>query len=166
MPTNALTTSPLLSVLPGLAGPAATVSAAPVSAVTGSLNFAELLPADTAAAHSATSAAADAAPPQVREMEALFISLMLKNLRQSESGEGLFPGDRSDTFGGMFDTYMGQHLADGGGIGLTTLFRGHPTLSGNSPVGQHHSPGSLTTSSPGTDRHALAVQAYSTMLPQ
>ncbi|MCA9036091.1 MAG: rod-binding protein [Planctomycetaceae bacterium] len=51
--------------------------------------------------------------------ESVFISMMLKEMRQTQSGEGLFAGDKSDTFGGMFDMMMGQHMADAGGIGLS-----------------------------------------------
>ncbi len=58
---------------------------------------------------------------QVREMESLFISMMLKTMRQTEGGEGLFPGDKSDTFGGMFDTYMSDHLSGQGGLGLSSM---------------------------------------------
>jgi Rod binding domain-containing protein len=54
-----------------------------------------------------------------QEFESLFVSMLVKELRQTSSSDGgLFPGDPSDTFGGMFDMYMGQHLARSGGIGL------------------------------------------------
>ncbi|HEY1188500.1 MAG TPA: rod-binding protein, partial [Gemmata sp.] len=33
-------------------------------------------------------------------------------------GGGLFPGDSGDVQGGLFDLYMGRHLAGAGGIGL------------------------------------------------
>jgi flagellar protein FlgJ len=54
-----------------------------------------------------------------KEFEGLFVSMLVKELRQTSSPDGgLFPGDSSDTLGGMFDMYMGQHLARNGGIGL------------------------------------------------
>lgn len=59
----------------------------------------------------------------LQEVEGLFISMMLKNLRSSETGEGLFAGDKSDTFGGMFDMYLGQHLAESGGVGLSQMLQ-------------------------------------------
>ena len=53
-----------------------------------------------------------------KDFESLFVSMLLKQMRQSSSGEGLFPGDSSDTYGGIFDMIMGQHIAQNGGIGL------------------------------------------------
>jgi len=54
-----------------------------------------------------------------QQFEGIFISMLVKEMRQSSfDGEGLFPGDSSDTFGGIFDMYMGEHLARQGGIGL------------------------------------------------
>lgn len=58
----------------------------------------------------------------VREFEALFVSMMIKEMRQSGAQEGLFAGDKSDTYGGMFDMFMGRHIAEGGGLGLASYF--------------------------------------------
>lgn len=58
-----------------------------------------------------------------RELEALFVSMMVKQMRQSDTGEGLFPGDRSDTLGGLFDDAMGQEIASVGGLGVADLIR-------------------------------------------
>jgi Rod binding domain-containing protein len=52
-----------------------------------------------------------------REFESVFVSLMLKEMRQSLE-EGLFPGDKSDTLGGLFDMTIGQHISETSGIGL------------------------------------------------
>ncbi|MBN9517525.1 hypothetical protein J0H58_03250, partial [bacterium] len=52
-----------------------------------------------------------------REFEATFLAMVLKEMRQSLE-EGLFPGDSGDVHGGLFDLYLGRHLADGGGVGL------------------------------------------------
>jgi flagellar protein FlgJ len=55
------------------------------------------------------------------EMEATFLSMLLKEMRQTldtEEGGGLFPGDSGDVQGGLFDLYIGRHLAGAGGIGL------------------------------------------------
>jgi Rod binding domain-containing protein len=57
-----------------------------------------------------------------QEFESLFVSQLIKEMRQS-SEEGLFPGDESDTFGGMFDMFMGRHIAQSGGIGLADSIR-------------------------------------------
>lgn len=53
-----------------------------------------------------------------RQVEGLFASLLLKEMRGSECEGGLFGGDSSDVLGGMFDQYMGQSIADAGGLGL------------------------------------------------
>lgn len=59
-----------------------------------------------------------------REMETMFLSLLLKEMRQAQESEegGLFAGDTADVYGGLFDLYMSKHLADSGGIGLTSVW--------------------------------------------
>lgn len=53
------------------------------------------------------------------ELETMFLSLLMKEMRQTlESEGGLFAGDAGDVYGGLFDFYLGKHLADAGGIGL------------------------------------------------
>lgn len=59
----------------------------------------------------------------IEKFEGLFMSMMIKQMRQSESGGGLFPGDASDTYGGLFDMFMGDYLAAGSRTGLENLFR-------------------------------------------
>jgi flagellar protein FlgJ len=58
----------------------------------------------------------------IEEFEGVFMSMMIKQLRETNNGEGFFPGDHSDTYGGMFDMFMGQHLARGSQTGLESLF--------------------------------------------
>lgn len=58
----------------------------------------------------------------IEKFEGLFMSMMIKQLRESDSGEGFFPGDGSDTYGGMFDMFMGDHLAKSADIGIDRLF--------------------------------------------
>ena len=53
------------------------------------------------------------------ELESVFISTLLKQMRQSMGGESFFPGDKSDTLGGLFDMHMSQFIAENGGIGLS-----------------------------------------------
>ena len=53
-----------------------------------------------------------------RELESTFLSLLLKEMRQTLEPEGLFAGDSSDVQGGLFDLYLGKHIADQGGVGL------------------------------------------------
>ncbi len=71
---------------------------------------------------SAESSKSEKAREAIEKFESLFLSMMIKELRQSDSGDGFFPGDHSDTMGGMFDMYMGDHLAASTDIGLNRLF--------------------------------------------
>ena len=64
----------------------------------------------------------DNAAKVAKEFEALFLSMMLKSMRQSMS-EDMFAGDKSDTFGGMFDSFMGEHIAESGGIGMAKMIQ-------------------------------------------
>jgi len=77
-------------------------------------NQAESLAARLEFANEADSSVAD-------EFEGLFMSLVLKEMRKTVPGGGLFGGDASDTYGGMFDLFMGQHLARSGGIGIREM---------------------------------------------
>ncbi|MCS6867088.1 MAG: rod-binding protein [Gemmataceae bacterium] len=54
------------------------------------------------------------------ELEATFLAMLLKEMRETldpDSG-GLFPGDTGDIYGGLFDLYLGRHLAHSGGVGM------------------------------------------------
>jgi Rod binding domain-containing protein len=62
---------------------------------------------------------ADKTLQALREFESIFVSLMVKQLRQSAGEEGLFPGDPSDSLGALFDLHIGQQIAEAGGIGIT-----------------------------------------------
>jgi peptidoglycan hydrolase FlgJ len=53
-----------------------------------------------------------------QQFEALFLSLLLKEMRQTLESDGLFPGDPGDIQGGLFDLYLGKHMAESGGVGL------------------------------------------------
>lgn len=54
-----------------------------------------------------------------KEFEATFLSMLLKEMRQTLEPEGgFFAGDTGDVQGGLFDLYLGRHLAEVGGIGM------------------------------------------------
>jgi len=55
------------------------------------------------------------------QFESLFVSMMLKEMRQTVSEDGLFAGDSSDTYGGLFDMFLGQHIAQGSPLGIGKL---------------------------------------------
>ncbi|GEM_PF-6975520 len=52
------------------------------------------------------------------DFEGLFVTMLLKQMRESLNGDGLFAGESSDTLGGLFDLYLGDHIAQSGGFGL------------------------------------------------
>jgi Rod binding domain-containing protein len=56
-----------------------------------------------------------------QKVEAFFLSLLLKEMRQTLEPEGLFPGDSGDIHGGMFDYLIGEHMAASGRFGLAAM---------------------------------------------
>ncbi|MEL6108155.1 MAG: rod-binding protein [Planctomycetota bacterium] len=52
------------------------------------------------------------------DFEGVFLSLMLKEMRKSLDEGGFFSGESSDTYGGMFDLFIGQHLAESKPLGI------------------------------------------------
>jgi Rod binding domain-containing protein len=94
-------------------------------------NLASLLPLSLPTVDRAESLAASVssgAPTPAsaaNDFESLFIAMLLKEMRQTTEGEGLFGGEASDTYGGLFDLYMSQHLANAGGLGLSRLIEAY-----------------------------------------
>ena len=56
-----------------------------------------------------------------QQFEGVFWSLLIKTMRTSTAEGGLFAGDQSDTFGGLFDLFMSQHLAGSGALGIQEM---------------------------------------------
>lgn len=55
--------------------------------------------------------------------ESIFLSQMLKQMRQSLEPGTMFGHDNGDVFGGMFDMFMSQHLAPAGALGIAAMVR-------------------------------------------
>ena len=67
---------------------------------------------------------AQSAPDAVaKAFESVFVTLMLKQMRQTLDGDSMFPGDKSEVLGGLFDHYMGEHIAKAGGLGIGAMIR-------------------------------------------
>jgi flagellar protein FlgJ len=66
-----------------------------------------------------------AVPALARQFESLFMAQLCKEMRQTLEPGTLFGNDPGDVLGGMFDLFMGKHLAAGGGIGLAKLLERH-----------------------------------------
>ena len=56
--------------------------------------------------------------------EGMFASLLIKEMRKTLP-EGMFGSEQSDIYGGMFDEYVGKHLAESGGLGIKQLLLSH-----------------------------------------
>lgn len=55
--------------------------------------------------------------------ESMFASMLIKQMRQTLEPDTLFGKDSGDVLGGLFDSYLGQHLAQAGGLGIAALVR-------------------------------------------
>jgi Rod binding domain-containing protein len=55
--------------------------------------------------------------------EELFLTQLVKQMRQTLEPGALFPQDDSDILGGLFDMTMGQHLARAGALGIGALLQ-------------------------------------------
>lgn len=92
---------------------------------------------DNAALHSALPGGATAADAG-EQFEGIFVSMLLKEMRQSMSDDGLFAGDTSDVYGGLFDMFLGQHIASQGAFGISELINRQlqpPSDAQNSAIG-------------------------------
>ena len=56
-----------------------------------------------------------------KQLEGMFASILIKTMRESIGGEGLFPGDSSDVLGALFDQHMGEQMTKGQGMGLASF---------------------------------------------
>lgn len=58
-----------------------------------------------------------------KAFEGVFASLLIKQMRESFDGESLFGEDPGDVHGGMFDHFMGEHIAKSGKLGVGDMIR-------------------------------------------
>jgi len=58
-----------------------------------------------------------------KQFESIFTTMMVKEMRNTLEPETLFGGDKGDVLGGLFDFFMGQHLADSGRIGMAQVLQ-------------------------------------------
>jgi len=56
------------------------------------------------------------------QFEAVFASQLLKEMRKTLEPGVLFGADSGDVYGGLFDLFIGQYIADeGGGFGIAKM---------------------------------------------
>lgn len=58
-----------------------------------------------------------------KAFEEIFASLLLRQMRNTLEEGSMFAGDKSDVLGGLFDHYLGQHIAKSGGLGIGAMIR-------------------------------------------
>jgi len=57
-----------------------------------------------------------------RQLEGVFVSVLVKKMREGMTGDGLFgKGTGSDIYGGFFDQMMGEELSRRGGLGISEM---------------------------------------------
>ncbi len=78
-----------------------------------------------------------------KEFEAVFLSMLIKQMRDTLE-EGIFSGDASDTYGGLFDMYMGEHLAAANPLGLATIIENQYMDADNAPANEGESANATT----------------------
>ncbi len=75
-----------------------------------------------------------AVPELARQFEGVLLSQMVKEMRQTLEPGTLFGDDPADVFGGLFDLFLGKHLARGGGIGLAAQLERYLGGRGTGPA--------------------------------
>ena len=55
--------------------------------------------------------------------ESLFVSMLVKQMRETLEPGSFFGQDNGDVLGGLFDFTMGQHLAQAGSLGISKLVK-------------------------------------------
>jgi Rod binding domain-containing protein len=58
-----------------------------------------------------------------KDFEGLFLSLVLKEMRQTLEPGSLFGNDSGDVYGSLFDLFLGKHLVDAGGLGVAHMVK-------------------------------------------
>ena len=56
-----------------------------------------------------------------KEFEGVFLSMLVKEMRNTLEGDGLFGGESSDTYGGMFDMFLGESLSEASPLGIADM---------------------------------------------
>lgn len=83
------------------------------------------------------------------QFESLFVSLMLKSMRQAELSEGIFDSEQSDMYRDMADQQLAMDMSASGGLGLQDMIirqlGGHPAAADMPIGGQTFSADSVQT---------------------
>lgn len=72
-----------------------------------------------------------------KKLEAVFMSMLAKQLRETMSEDGLFgDGPGAEIYSGFFDQIMGEKLSDRGGVGIAELIVRDSLRRGDSKDGE------------------------------
>ena len=55
--------------------------------------------------------------------ESMFLSILIKEMRQTLEPDTMFGQDRSDVLGGLFDYYLGEQMAPAGTLGIAAMVK-------------------------------------------
>lgn len=103
----------------------------------------------------AASGSSDALRETARQFESLFVSMMLKSMRDATPGDSLFGSDQQDFYQDMFDTQLATQLSGGRGLGLADMLV-RQLMQGGLPAGDPTQQGvdvAGTSSVPGAGRN-------------
>jgi Rod binding domain-containing protein len=62
-----------------------------------------------------------------RGFESMFFAMLCKEMRETLEPNMLFGNDQGDVFGGLFDQFLGDHMAQSGALGIAAMVRKHLT---------------------------------------
>jgi flagellar protein FlgJ len=68
--------------------------------------------------------------------ETMFLSMLLKEMRQTLEAGSMFAEDTGDVLGGLFDMFMSQHLAKQAPLGIGQMVRRQLSTGHTTPPGK------------------------------
>jgi Rod binding domain-containing protein len=60
-----------------------------------------------------------------RGFESMFFAILCKEMRETLEPTTQFGNDQGDVFGGMFDQFLADHMAQSGSLGIAAMVRKH-----------------------------------------
>lgn len=70
-----------------------------------------------------------AAKEVAQQFESIFVSMVMKAMRDAGPKGGLFNSDQMEAYQGMFDQQLAVNLSNSGGLGLASMIEKQITLS-------------------------------------
>jgi Rod binding domain-containing protein len=73
-----------------------------------------------------------------RGFESMFFAMLCKQMRETLEPNTLFGNDQGDVWGGLFDQFLGDHMAQSGALGIAAMVRKY--LNTQQSTHEQHSP--------------------------